>query len=510
MSLIKNRANTQRKKNFVISRICSFLLVFLVSVFAWSQPPMSGTTHSRLLPQNRGTSSQAKFTKYQLESLIETQYYPASVSDKKDLNSSQYAEVYGDFYHRKNIFDFKIAAAFASYFRPNESYYAFYDLYSGVLIGDQLRINLGRKLMNWSTLDAHQNMGLWQSKFALDPLRQRQQGLTGISAEFESKYFVLRALYSPLHVPSIGSDLKVKNGNFVTSNRWSRPPSDRLNFLSPDNQNKIDYNLEVGDITKLINHQGQAYQARAQVPVGFFTQASWASKPINDILILREDYKPANGSNTANINLRPAIGYHEVRTLELGFETQGYSKPYPEHFFDGNKENDFRFVVSATQDAPRKTQPDRDRWVIQQPLKAEVYGALAELQLNTFSMSPTLGVSYTKINGGRFVDIKSNGQVDEFITFENRFLFYDYFSGWLEADVFHWKDQALRLRMAYLYDQQQKGSLISSQLSFLSKRRWGVHLGLDILGVENENTDKTFLNSFRANDRLYGGLNYVF
>lgn len=441
---------------------------------------------------------------FNLKSLIESQHYlsPANEQDKNE--SSQYTEVYADYFLKNSTYDFKTAVAFATYFKPGESYYAVYDLYGGYRASENLRFNLGRKQMNWSYLDSSQNVGLWQPKFALDPLRQKQQGLTGVSTEYEGRIFSFRALYSPLHIPSIGSDLKVKNGKFVTSNRWSRPPSNRLNFLRPENQNQIDYSLEVGNLSKLIYHQVQTYQMRLQSEVGLFTQASWAKKPINDILVLRQDYKAANGDDTANVNLRPTVGYHELGTVEAGFETEGFRTKAE------NSNWDFRFVASSTQDRPARSETDQEQWVVQQPLKADIYGAQMDLRANSLKTKPTLSLAYTKINGGKFIDLKPNGSVDDFVTFEYRFLFYDYFVGSLDFNLAYWDGQPFNLKASYLYDQKQKGSMISSVLSFLSKKQWGAHLGFDILGVENENSDKTFLNSFRANDRFYGGLNYVF
>lgn len=455
--------------------------------------------------------NEAKPFKYSLKALAESQYYPSPATENQSLTSSQYTEVDAEILYEKSFFEFKSAAAFATYFRPGESYYAVYDLYSSFRPNENIRFNLGRKLMNWSYLDSAKNVGLWQPKFALDPLRQKQQGLTGLSTEFNSRFFSFKALYSPLHVPSIGSDLKVKNGDFVTSNRWSRPPSNRLNFIRPENQNKIDYNLEIGNISSLVNNSGESYQVRTQIPFGLFLQGSWADKPINDILVLREDYKPANGADTAIINLRPAVGYHEIRTLEAGYESEGFQSE--SGVTDKSKANaavDFRFVLSATEDLPAKVFPDRDKWVIQQPQKAEVYGVLANLRLNNFKLNPSFLLSYTKIKGGKFLDFKNDGQLDNYLTFENRFLFYDYFTGSVEVEFLRLKGQPLSLKSTYIYDQLQKGSLVSMVTSYMYKKKWGVHLGTDLLGVENENSDKTFLNTFRANDRFYGGLDYVF
>jgi hypothetical protein len=50
-------------------------------------------------------------------------------------------------------------------------------------------------------------------------------------------------------------------------------------------------------------------------------------------------------------------------------------------------------------------------------------------------------------------------------------------------------------------------------VTFFPVQALGLTVGADVLGVDDtsaDNTDGRFLNEFRANDRVYAGLNYVF
>jgi hypothetical protein len=66
-------------------------------------------------------------------------------------------------------------------------------------------------------------------------------------------------------------------------------------------------------------------------------------------------------------------------------------------------------------------------------------------------------------------------------------------------------------KWSYAYDWDQQGSLVGAELQLQVSREWLVLAGADLLGVENENLKpNSFLNQYRANDRIFGGLTYVF
>jgi hypothetical protein len=65
----------------------------------------------------------------------------------------------------------------------------------------------------------------------------------------------------------------------------------------------------------------------------------------------------------------------------------------------------------------------------------------------------------------------------------------------------------------YLREFDQKGTLINSEFTYYPQTSIALILGADIIGVDDSsetNKDGRFLNQFRANDRFYGGMSYVF
>jgi hypothetical protein len=66
-------------------------------------------------------------------------------------------------------------------------------------------------------------------------------------------------------------------------------------------------------------------------------------------------------------------------------------------------------------------------------------------------------------------------------------------------------------RFKYLYDSDQRGSLVNTEFLYYPDQKWALVAGADILGVQDESyKPSSFLNQYRANDRFYGGMTYVF
>ena len=73
--------------------------------------------------------------------------------------------------------------------------------------------------------------------------------------------------------------------------------------------------------------------------------------------------------------------------------------------------------------------------------------------------------------------------------------------------------QRLICRFKALRDFDQQGNLFQTEVDIPWTRRWTFNTGVDVLAPDDPapaNQDVRFINQFRANDRVYGGFNYVF
>lgn len=488
---------------FAQKMICVGMLLWGVPFTATAQQSSQSSSVSELAnPPGLNTSTGANFTqlranklstknKIKVTAVAESQQYAAAVPGSPDLSQSQFLSLGVDYKFSGDSFKLGADAALGTFFKKDQTHYAVYDLFAETYRGESgWMFSAGRQRKGWSDLDAYNNFGAWQPKFALDPLRTRQQGLSGFFGDFESENVDLLVLYSPINIPSVNPDIREEDGTLVSDSRWNRPTSKTYRVVN--NDKPIVYNLKVGDLSKLINHQGYAAKLKLKDRSGLFADFAWGLKPMNEIILRRDAFAGTTDARVV-VKLEPDVGMHEVSTVEAGYKTQRLA-----------------FVVSNTIDLPREKLPEEDQWVLQNPLKANISGVL--LKVNPFREAERmeLALSYAKITGGEIVDLKKDGTRDEITIFDKRYLFYDSFKMSADSEIKKIGTKTLRGYFSYLYDQQQKGSLMTAEMQFIPNPLWAVHIGVNVLGVEQESDDTTFINQFRANDRVYGGLNYVF
>ncbi len=82
----------------------------------------------------------------------------------------------------------------------------------------------------------------------------------------------------------------------------------------------------------------------------------------------------------------------------------------------------------------------------------------------------------------------------------------------MSSDLFLLRNgRFLKTKLHWLYDREQKGSVLTSEFSVQALTSLNAKLGVEVLGTEDQLTeDYGFLQQFQSNDRVYGGVEYVF
>jgi hypothetical protein len=122
-----------------------------------------------------------------------------------------------------------------------------------------------------------------------------------------------------------------------------------------------------------------------------------------------------------------------------------------------------------------------------------------------------LDVDYLKVSGGHFHDFDSAGQPAGAI-FDQRLNFLNALQLKLQKNGFIF-GKSFRTHIKYMREYEQHGTLWGLEFQYFPQKHWSLLVGLDALGVDDDrvdNTDSRFLNQFRANDRVVGGVSYVF
>lgn len=356
----------------------------------------------------------------------------------------------------------------------------------------ETQVSVGRKKAQWSELDSRWQTGLWQPRAAIDALRPEEQGLTGLFVDYNRPNFQLLGFATPLFIPTMGPEIREEGGSLVSDSRWYRSPPASIGF----NQqvNSLVYRLDIPETAKLVLNPAAAVMTRVgSRDVGPWGAAAYGHKPVNDLLLRRQNFK-ASSSPTVDVTVSPDITYHDIISADAGYAGDSVQA-----------------VVSVLSDNPAEKRPDPDQSIQKlEPLQA--YSANLDWTVkNLFSRSVQLQLGYLKVYGGGIHDIVADGSRDDYTLFDERLKFTNAATVGFQGSLFNISARPLVTKVRYLYDFDQKGTLMSAEFQYAPRTEWALVMGADLLGVEDETFKPTgFLNQFRANDRVYGGMTYVF
>lgn len=366
-------------------------------------------------------------------------------------------------------------------------------------------LGVGRKLEYWNQADRDWNLGLWEPLFQHDGLRVRQQGLTGLFFGMETPKVQVLAFFSPLFVPTMTPDIAEKDGAIVSESRWFRSLPSSQSIVGKETQ--LVYDLQIPAVSELISNPGYG----ARVRVGGIDEGPWASasiavKAVNS-LSFRYDASVLTQGNfmapsaKAEIELNPIAHRHQIAALDFGYRS-GVSA----------------LGVSLTQDRP-DYKPVQNRVnskgfqtdYIQQQIKpiTVIAGSFSSV-INTSVLPRRLDwrVDLLKASVDNSVDLDGRGK-EQSQLIPDRMQFTNAAAVTLATNLL----AKVRGSMKYLREFDQRGTLISLNVDYAPSKNWVVNAGLDSLGVddpEDQQSDTRFLNRYRQNDRVFGGLTYVY
>lgn len=355
-------------------------------------------------------------------------------------------------------------------------------------------VSVGRRLQSWSDLDRRWNLGVFESRLYLDSLRTESQGLTGLFYKAEGRRGSFLVFATPVTIPSQGPEISEEAGVIQVDSRWYQAPTKEFQFQN--SKRKIDYRIDIRDRLALAQNGGAGFK----VGIGDETSGPWVSgsyayKAMNDLVLLRENYLSTQDDGEVKVTVRPSVGYHSVYAANMGWTSEGWNAS-----------------LAYLSDIPEPKQPEAG-WISQNFQKFSAYSAHLGMDLSFALRDSRLSVDYMKIHGGRVEDINSQGEKDDLTFMDRRFNFYEPFRVQFESRIFSWGRQVLSGATSYLFDSEQKGSLVKAQLSLQQRDSILWFAGVDILGVEDstaENSSTGFLNRYRSNDRTYAGMSYAF
>lgn len=388
-------------------------------------------------------------------------------------------------------FDYVADVIAGTFFSQRQTHWMVNELSMSTLLNTNLRTSVGRKKYDWNELDQYWQTSLWQPQYSIDALRPEAQGLTGLFFDMDTEKLQVLGFYTPVFIPTVGAEIREENGGLVSDSRWYKAPSQTINL--GNNANSISYRLDVPDRVKLIDNWGEGLLVR----VGTKSSGPWmvlaaADKPVNDLVLSRNI---TVGINTEGVVIvEPDVVRHYIWSSDIGYSFESV-----------------KVIFSYLADRPHVKLPKAE-WATQKLLPLQAYSGIIDLSLAGLVSRPLqVQVGYLKVFGGGIEDIESDGQKSDFTLLDTRLRFTNTFSAKAQGSFFNISNRPLITKVFYFYDWDQLGSLTGLEFQYLWSPTWTLLAGADFLGAD-ESTDKPngFLNQFRANDRVYGGLSYVF
>lgn len=354
------------------------------------------------------------------------------------------------------------------------------------------QLSLGRKRESWSALDDLWKLGIWQPMARWDYLRPVPQGLTGLFVGHREKGFQAEFLISPFFLPDQGPSFSLNNGRFASNNPWFSPPPQELLLMGQ--VTAINYRLTAPSFGSVVNHPGVAGKVvLGDLDNGLWARAALGVLPVNQFHLSIESYGSVSltqFTNQAVAVLHPLVINHQVATLESGFS-----------------QDDSKFWGSLTYDAPNAPNVP-DGWIQSDLFPTLFAGFGLKQKLPIFGIKRSeMGLSYLK--RWQKESILTNDMTAELNSSLDRFPLKDAISWDWTVQLFNVASRTVKVGLKYLYSLPEQGSLLSGDLALMTSQNWQWELSFDLLGTSGSGGDG-LISRYRTNDRVSGGVRYVF
>lgn len=477
--------------------IISFVLV--LTAYAEETSPIQAPIQSSVLNPKLESEKNNPLIQFRFEAQS-IQYTSASVYDE---NNQQQIEI--DAHIKKTGFLFSSSQVNLGQFSHSEGFYfSVPEFYIG--LGDDKKLNfiIGRKKNEMSFIDSFYGFGLFNPYFTNDFIHKKEQGLTGLHLHQKLDSGIgISFSWLPIYMPNQEPMVHEKNKRLETGNRWAAKPPSQFNFAGINHD--IDFKIRDYKVADIIQNQGQVIRLFYQPEVPKETQnklatsihLSYANKPLNAIPLSREIYGRASDF-VGEAYLSPVVTYSEVKSADIQLKFQ-------------NIITGLSYVEDQVQN--KQALPDEE---LQNLSPIRIVGLHLGFQLNQLTNRGTLAsVTMASISGGEIQDRRHNGQESLFTFSKHRTILKKPITFKIESETLFIKSKPILADFSYTYDLFFKGAILSTKLSYELLDHLNLSLQADILGTDfdettSEDLQTSFIANNKSNDRISGGIQYVF
>jgi hypothetical protein len=353
---------------------------------------------------------------------------------------------------------------------------------------------IGRHIHSWSEADEFWQAGIWQPRFMWDYLSPQQNGFTGFhysSSVNESNQ--LHLFVSSLFVPDITPLFRQGDGKIVAKNPWIKTPPPLINLFDEDTP--IVVGVEVPDARDVLLRPSVAIQYQRKWNKYLNSQVAYAYKPVNSLRMSYEYYLRAKDSTSeAVITAYLSFPYEQVATLESSVKKGGVLS-----------------TLSIIHQSPVKES------VPLQNISQDI------TEVTTGSIMIQKQLDEQSVKGGRIflgvikVWMPTPKDIGENVPETSLFLlrpqlFMAYRAG-VEHPIYRRKGHPVIARVEGTYDSDQEAAIFTAAVECNVIKNLNVNFAMSFLGATSSKTtdyENGIIRTFRANDNLSLGMNYVF
>ena len=349
--------------------------------------------------------------------------------------------------------------------------------------GQNFELSLGRRFINWNTLDSYWQLGLWQTQFKWNYVQPVEQGLFGVNFDLHTSDWKLMAYASPLFVPEQSAPFTLSNGLVSSPSPWFSPPAKYVQLFS--GRANINYNLETPSTSSVVSQfsYGGAIQWN---PKPFSIKISYVYKPRNTLALPVDGYLALQpGGSNAPVYIYPRVIFHQLASLDLNYQVKDFSI-----WFSG---------LSETQDKQNYESNLTYQILSNQVLLSPGF----EWQPFASLYSPRIGASYLYQSGGDVSEVGTLSSAGSSI-FSYPINFRNASQLRIAQPILRASDQRLDFNVKWIEEFHDPSSLLMLELNYQLKT-YNFYLGADLLGSGAPASNSGFLPRYRDNSFAYAG-----
>ncbi|MBC7691475.1 MAG: hypothetical protein H7222_06875 [Methylotenera sp.] len=359
-----------------------------------------------------------------------------------------------------------------------------------------VQLGVGRRLENWSQLDETWGLGIWQPRFRWDYIDPQPVGLAGAFLTVQQPNLRIVLMGSPFFVPDRGAPADFAEGRIQSQSPWLVNLPYTVNLFNQPTP--IRYTAEIPNTMDVVTHKiVLSGLVRAGSEKGPWGSVAYAYKPMNQFITSYEAYHN-NGTSEVEATIYPHFEYHSLSSVQGGFNS-------------ARTESSLSLLTDSpdlrAQDPRLTTQELRTSLAVSPSFAVRLRGEGRE--------ATTADISYLKQWGG---DAPDSGRLASGASsFESRYPFKNAGRLGLKSSLsplFGKSAGNFYGSVKTLVDLKNPGNILSTQLAYRPRQSWSLMMGADLITSFSELPENPsspdFISRYRANDRVYGGLNYAF